>query len=61
MSTERKRKEEELADLKRELASLKLSLSIVGEHPESSKPLVARRDSTLIKIKQLEEELRART
>jgi antitoxin component HigA of HigAB toxin-antitoxin module len=58
MVTERqKSKSDELAELKQQLAALKLSLSIVGEHSESSRQLVAKRASTLEKIKELEREI----
>jgi hypothetical protein len=51
---EPRKKAQELAELKRELSALNLSLSIVGEHSESSRRLVEKRVSILEKIKQLE-------
>jgi hypothetical protein len=57
MAVANSKKEDQLAELKRELSALKLTLSIVGENSEASKPLVAKRESTMKKIKQLESEV----
>lgn len=57
MSTEKEKKAQELADLKQELKGLKLSLSIVGEYAQSSRPLAEKRDAILEKISQLEADL----
>lgn len=58
MARERQKGASELlADLKRELSGVKLSLSIVGEHSQASKGLVERRASLIEKIGQLEREI----
>jgi hypothetical protein len=56
-----KKKAEELAELKRELTSLNVSLSILGTKSEASRELVARHASILDKIKELENQDRDKT
>jgi hypothetical protein len=51
--------ENELDSLRRDLAIVNLSLSIIGEKSEDAKPLVAKRDLLLEKITNLQRELRA--
>jgi antitoxin component HigA of HigAB toxin-antitoxin module len=55
-----KTKAGQLEELKRELAALKVSISVVGEHSEHSRDLVDRRTATLEKIRRLEDEIEER-
>jgi antitoxin component HigA of HigAB toxin-antitoxin module len=55
-----KTKAGQLEELKRELAALKVSISVVGEHSEHSRELIDRRTATLEKIRRLEDEIQER-
>ena len=60
MATAQSKRLEELADLKRELGSLNVWLSVLGERSQVSGELTAKKEKILEKIRLLESEIKDR-